>query len=205
MIWPNFRCLLVFVACVSPVRLAFAEEGNLDTAGLPSELLSMSWEELTDVEISTLARKEQSLKQSPMAAFVISSEDIRRSGATSLPEILRMVPGMDIAKLNSWNWAVSSRGLNDLYANKLQVMIDGRSVYEPLVSGVYWDQQNPFLQDIERIEVIRGPSGSLWGANSVNGTINIITKTAKDTQGGLVFGGGGQRTSALAVCDTANE
>ncbi|MDD2759323.1 MAG: TonB-dependent receptor, partial [Methylomonas sp.] len=106
-------------------------------------------------------------------------------------ELLRMVPGLNVAKINAWNWAISARGFNDLYANKLQVMIDGRSIYDPLVSGVYWGQQNQTLQDIERIEVLRGPSGSLWGANAVNGVINIVTRSAADTRGGLLYGGGG--------------
>ncbi len=172
-------------ACVS------AEDNAADVIESTSELLPLSWEELTELDVSTLARKEQTVKNTPAAAFVITSEDIRRSGATSLPEILRMVPGMNVGKINAWNWAVSARGFNDLYANKLQVMIDGRSIYDPLVSGVYWGQQNPFLQDIERIEVLRGPSGSLWGANAVNGTINIVTRSARDTQGGLVNAGGG--------------
>jgi iron complex outermembrane receptor protein len=162
-----------------------------------SELLPLSWEELTDLDVSTLSRQTQSVKNSPAAAFVITSEDIRRAGVTSLPELLRMVPGMNVAKINAWNWAVSARGFNDLYANKLQVMIDGRSIYDPLVSGVYWGQQNPSLQDIERIEVLRGPSGSLWGANAVNGTINIVTRSAKDTQGGLLTGGGGNEEEAF--------
>lgn len=169
----------------------FAAENATDAMKSTQELLPLSWEELTDLDVSSLARQEQSVKNSPAAAFVITAEDIRRSGVTSLPELLRMVPGMNVARINSWNWAVSARGFNDLYANKLQVMIDGRSIYDPLVSGVYWGQQNPSLQDIERIEVLRGPSGSLWGANAVNGTVNIITRSARDTQGGLLYGGGG--------------
>lgn len=168
-----------------------AEDEAVDAIESTSELLPLSWEEVTELDVSTLARKEQTLKNTPAAAFVITSEDIRRSGVTSLAEILRMVPGMNVAKLNAWNWGVSARGFNDLYANKLQVMIDGRSIYDPLVSGVYWGQQNPFLQDIERIEVLRGPSGSLWGANAVNGTINIVTRSARDTQDGLISAGGG--------------
>jgi len=170
---------------------ALAIETTQDELQSTSELLPLSWEELTDLDVSSLARQAQSVKNSPAAAFVITAEDIRRSGVTSLPEVLRMVPGIDVAKINAWNWAVSARGFNDLYANKLQVMIDGRSIYDPLVSGVYWGQHNPALQDIERIEVLRGPSGSLWGANAVNGTINIVTRSARDTQGGLLFGGGG--------------
>ncbi len=170
---------------------AFAVENAKDALESTTELLPLSWEELTDLDVSSLARQEQSVKNSPAAAFVITAEDIRRSGVTTLPEVLRMVPGMNVAKINAWNWAVSARGFNDLYANKLQVMIDGRSIYDPLVSGVYWGQHHPALQDIERIEVLRGPSGSLWGANAVNGTINIVTRSASDTQGGLLYGGGG--------------
>lgn len=178
-------CLHVFAAPVLHAETAFNDIESTN------DLLPLSWEELTELDVSSLSRQTQSVKNSPAAAFVITSEDIHRAGVTSLPEVLRMVPGMNVAKINAWNWAVSARGFNDLYANKLQVMIDGRSIYDPLVSGVYWGQQNPSLQDIERIEVLRGPSGSLWGANAVNGTINIITRSAKDTQGGLLYGGGG--------------
>lgn len=179
--------------CVS-ICLAHGDvvaQENASAVESTSELLRLSWEELTEQDVSELARQSQTVKDSPAAAFVITSEDIRRSGATSLPEVLRMVPGMNVAKLNAWNWAASARGFTDLYANKLQVMVDGRSIYDPLISGVYWGQQNPLLQDIERIEVLRGPSGSLWGANAVNGTINIITRSARDTQGGLISAGGG--------------
>ncbi|QPK62384.1 TonB-dependent receptor [Methylomonas sp. LL1] len=185
------KASLLFFLLNLMYRDVFAAENTADALQSTSELLPLSWEELTELDVSSLARQEQSVKNSPAAAFVITAEDIRRSGVTSLPEVLRMVPGMNVAKINAWNWAVSARGFNDLYANKLQVMIDGRSIYDPLVSGVYWGQQNPALQDIERIEVLRGPSGSLWGANAVNGTINIVTRSARDTQGGLLYGGGG--------------
>lgn len=189
----KFRCFARLLTClllISPIALA--QNGTLDAeTDVTNDLLPLSWEELTEQDVSTLSRQDRSVKDSPAAAFVITSEDIRRSGVTSLPELLRMVPGMNVAKINTWNWGVSARGFNDLYANKLQVMIDGRSIYDPLSSGVYWGQQNPSLRDIERIEVLRGPSGSLWGANAVNGTINIVTRSAKDTQGGLLYGGGG--------------
>jgi iron complex outermembrane receptor protein len=189
----NHRNFVFFLSCLLLVvsQIARAHDIEAEAVDSTSELLPLSWEELTELNVSTLARQDQSVKNSPAAAFVITAEDIRRSGATSLPEVLRMVPGMNVGKINASNWAVSARGFNDLYANKLQVMIDGRSIYDPLTSGVYWGQQNPSLQDIERIEVLRGPSGSLWGANAVNGTINIVTRSAKDTQGGLVYGGGG--------------
>lgn len=189
---PNCYSAALSVSLLFPMSLPVVGAESVDDAMQSTrELLRLSWEELTELNVSSLARQEQSVKDSPAAAFVITSEDIRRSGVTSLPELLRMVPGMNVAQINAWNWAVSARGFNDLYANKLQVMIDGRSIYDPLVSGVYWGQQNPALQDIERIEVLRGPSGSLWGANAVNGTINIITRSASDTQGGLLYGGGG--------------
>lgn len=189
---PNCYSAALFLSLLFPMSLSAVAAQSVDDALQSTrELLPLSWEELNDLKVSTLARQEQSVKNSPAAAFVISSEDIRRSGVNSLPELLRMVPGMNVAKINAWNWGISARGFNDLYANKLQVMIDGRSVYDPLVSGVYWGQQNQTLQDIERIEVLRGPSGSLWGANAVNGIINIVTRSARDTQGGLLYGGGG--------------
>ncbi|TPQ25606.1 TonB-dependent receptor plug domain-containing protein [Methylomonas koyamae] len=172
-------------------QLAMAADDDADALDSTSELLSLSWDELTELKVSGLARQAQTVKDTPAAAFVISAEDIRRSGAASLPELLRMAPGMAVARVNSWNWGVSARGFNDLYANKLQVMIDGRSIYDPLISGVYWGQHIPLLQNIERIEVLRGPSGSLWGANAVNGAINIVTRSAADTEGGLLTAAGG--------------
>jgi len=144
-----------------------------------------------DMEVSTVARQESTVGRSPAAVFVITSEMIRRSGAQTIPELLRLVPGMDVANLDSNKWAVSCRGFNDFFANKLLVQIDGRSVYTPVFAGVYWDMQDTLLADIERIEVIRGPGSTVWGANAVNGVINIITKNAHDTQGPYLKVGGG--------------
>ncbi len=163
------------------------------------DILPLSLDELMDQNVSSLARKQQVVKNTAAAAFVISAEDIRRSGATNIADVLRMAPGMDVARINSWNWSVSARGFNDLYANKLQVMIDGRSIYDPQTGGVYWGQQNQFLKNIKRIEVIRGPSGTLWGPNAVNAVINIITSDAKETQGGLINGGGGNKEQSGGV------
>jgi iron complex outermembrane receptor protein len=158
---------------------------------LPADLTELSLEDLMDIEITSVAKKAQKLSEAAAAVFVITQEDIRRSGATSIPEALRMAPGLEVARIDANKWAVTSRGFNGRFANKLLVLIDGRTVYTPLYSGVYWDMKDTLLEDIDRIEVIRGPGASLWGANAVNGVINIITKSAKDTQGGLIVAGAG--------------
>lgn len=156
-----------------------------------ADLTKLSLEELLNIEVTSAAKKEQKLAEVAAAIYVITQEDIRRSGATSIPEALRMAPGLSVARIDSNKWSISARGFNGSFSNKLLVSIDGRSVYTPLFSGVFWDVQDTLLEDIERIEVIRGPAGALWGANAVNGVINIITKSANDTQGGLFTAGGG--------------
>lgn len=160
--------------------------------------LQMSLTELLDVEVTSVAGKEQRLAEAAAAVFVISAEDIRRSGATTIPDILRMAPGINVARIDANKWAVTARGQNGLWANKLLVLQDGRSVYTPLFAGVWWDVQSPMLEDIERIEVIRGPGATLWGANAVNGVINIITRSAQDTQGGLLNAGYGGEEPGFA-------
>lgn len=155
------------------------------------DLTTMTLEELINIDISSVSKKDEKLFRTAAAAYVITQEDIRRSSATSIPELLRMAPGLEVARINANIWAITARGFNGRFADKLLVMIDGRSVYTPLSSGVNWDLQDLVLEDIERIEVIRGPGATLWGANAVNGVINIITKSAKDTQGGLLTIGGG--------------
>ena len=147
------------------------------------DLMEMTLEELMEVEVTSASKKAQNFSRVPAAVYVITADEIRRSGATTLPELLRMVPGVEVARITSSSWAVSIRGFNGRFADKLLVLIDGRSVYTPAFSGVYWEDQDLLLEDIERIEVIRGPGGTLWGANAVNGIINIITKKAKDTAG----------------------
>lgn len=156
-----------------------------------TDLTELPLEVLMDLEVTSASRKAQRLANTAAAAFIISQEDIRRSGATSIPELLRMVPGVQVAKMDANKWAVSIRGINGRFVSKLQVLKDGRSVYTPLFSGVFWESLDTPLEDIERIEVIRGPGAAMWGANAVNGVINIITKQAIDTQGGLLSGGGG--------------
>lgn len=150
------------------------------------DITSLSLEELMEIEVNTATKAPQKLKDTPSAVFVITQEDIRRSGATTIAEILKMVPGLHSARVNSSDFALSVRGFTGLYSNKLLVLIDGRTVYNPIFSGVFWDCVDIVLEDIDRIEVIRGPGASLWGANAVNGIINIITKDSKDTKGLLV-------------------
>lgn len=159
----------------------------------PRKLLDKDIIELMqfNYEVSSPSKKPEKLSDAAASIFVITDEDIRRSGVTSIPEALRLSPGVEVARQDSHTWAISSRGFNDEFANQLLVLIDGRSVYTPLFAGVYWDVQDLMLEDISRIEVIRGPGATLWGANAVNGVINITTKSAKDTQGILLSGGGG--------------
>ncbi len=155
--------------------------------------------ESLDMPVSTVSRQESTVGQSPAAIFVITNDMIRRSGAKAVPEVLRMVPGLEVAKVNSSTWAVTSRGFNGRLANKLLVQIDGRTVYSPSFTGVFWDVQDLLLEDVERIEVIRGPGGTLWGANAVNGIINVITKSSKDTQGTYVESGVGTYEQGFAA------
>ena len=138
------------------------------------------------IDVTSVSKKAQKTSETPAAVFVISAEDIRRSGALNIPDLLRMVPGLDVAQIDSNKWAISARGFNGQYSNKLLVLIDGRTVYNTVFAGVFWDNQNMPLASIERIEVIRGPGAAVWGSNAVNGIINIITKNAADTQGGLI-------------------
>ncbi len=144
-----------------------------------------------NIQVFSVSKRPQPMASAPAAIYVITQEDIQHSGATSIPEALRMAPGFNVARIDGHRYAISSRGFNSEYANKLLVLMDGRSIYTPLFSGVFWDQQDTMMEDIDRIEAIRGPGGTLWGANAVNGVINIISKSARDTQGTLVSGGGG--------------
>jgi iron complex outermembrane receptor protein len=163
------------------------------------DLTQVSIENLMDVEVTSASKKEQRLSQVAAAIFVITQEDIRSSGALNIPDLLRMVPGLDVAQINANTWAISSRGFNLQFANKLLVLVDGRAVYTPLFGGVNWDTLDIPLEDIERIEVIRGPGGTVWGANAVNGVINIITKRTSDTQGGLVVAGSGTQAQEFGT------
>jgi iron complex outermembrane receptor protein len=157
----------------------------------PRDFADLSIEELMNESITSVSKKEQRIADAPAAIYVLTGEEILRAGHTSIPEALRMVPGLSVARLDSRTWIITARGFAGQYAGKLLVLIDGRSVYDPFFSGVSWELQDVPLEDLDRIEVIRGPGATLWGSNAVNGVINIITKAASDTQGGLVVGGGG--------------
>jgi iron complex outermembrane recepter protein len=156
-----------------------------------SDLNQLSLEDLGKIEITTVSKALEPMAKTPAAAYVITHEDIARSGATSLPEALRLAPGVEVARIDADHWSVSIRGFAGQFSKSLLVLIDGRSVYTPLFSGVYWDAQSVMLEDVDRIEVIRGPGGTIWGANAVNGVINIITKSATDTTGFTSGLGGG--------------
>jgi iron complex outermembrane receptor protein len=157
----------------------------------PEEAVQLSLEQLMSIDVMSVAGIEQQLLQAPAAIDVITGEDIRRSGHLSIPEALRLSPGVFVGRTSSHGWAVSPRGLNGLFANKTLVLMDGRRLYDPLHGGTFWDVQDPFLEDVDRIELIRGPGATLWGANAANGVINIITKSSEDTQGVYLQGGGG--------------
>ena len=150
------------------------------------DVTAISLEDLMNMQVTSVSKRAQKLADAAAAIFVITQDDIRRSGASSIPEALRLVPGLEVARIDENKWAIGSRGFNGRFDNKLLVLIDGRSVYTPLFSGVYWNVQDVLLEDVDRIEVIRGPGATLWGANAVDGVINIITKPAQLTQGGMV-------------------
>lgn len=187
--------LLCLAALVSSTT-----SGQTPPATTPmQDLTSKSLEDLMNVEVTTVSKKIQKLSEVPAAIFVITQDEIRHSGARNIPDLLRMVPGLEVAQLNANTWAISARGFNSEFAGKLLVLVDGRAVYTPLFGGVSWDTQDVPLEDIERIEVIRGPGGTVWGANAVNGVINVITRKAGDTQGVLVSGGGGPESQGFGT------
>jgi iron complex outermembrane receptor protein len=190
------RCALFILASLA-LFVAHSLARADDAGPTINDLKGLSVEQLMDLQVTSVARHPEKLLDSASAVQVITQEDIRRSGATSIAEVLRLADNLQVAQKNSHDWAISARGFNTALANKLLVMIDGRTVYTPLFSGVFWDIQDYPLEDIDRIEVISGPGGTLWGANAVNGVINIITKSAKDTQGLIAEGGGGSELEAL--------
>jgi len=163
------------------------------------DLMNLGLEDLMTLDVTSVSKHKQKIAEAPAAVSVITQEDIQRSGLQSIPELLRLAPGLDVAQIDANQWAIGSRGFNDLFSNKLLVLMDGRTLYTPLFSGVFWDMQDYVLQDLDRIEVVRGPGATLWGANAVNGVINIETKSARDTQGVLLSGIGGNYMDSGSV------
>ncbi|MES2759346.1 MAG: TonB-dependent receptor [Pseudomonadota bacterium] len=181
----QYKNMFVMSACALAVSGALAAPDS-------SELSDLSLEQLSNVVVTSVSRQEERLAHAAASITTISASEIRRSGARTLPEALRLAPNLQVARVDARNYAITARGFNSPFENKLLVLIDGRSVYSPLFSGVFWDAQDVVMNDIERIEVISGPGSTIWGANAVNGVINVITKSARDTVGGRVSVTAGQ-------------
>jgi iron complex outermembrane receptor protein len=182
--------LVAITACLIGCCAAFAKAQSATTQpSAPGQgtsgLGSLDLEDLMNMEVTSVSKSAQRISDAPAAILVISQDDIERSDLNSIPELLRLAPGLDVAQINADTWAIGSRGFNQQYDRSLLVLMDGRTLYNPASSGVYWDAQDYVLKDLDRIEVIRGPGSTLWGANAVNGVINIESKNAADTQGWL--------------------
>jgi iron complex outermembrane receptor protein len=190
--------LLPLVRCLALVLIATHARADALAPGA-RDLGDLSLEELANIQVTSVSRRPEALSDAASSIFVITGTDIHRAGATTLPEALRLAPNLQVARVDARNYAVTARGFNSAFENKLLVLIDGRTVYSPLFSGVFWDVQDVVLEDVERIEVISGPGATLWGANAVNGVINIITRSAASTQGTLVSAAGGKDERSGAV------
>jgi iron complex outermembrane receptor protein len=186
------------ISLVAGLCTAFVVHAASTNGTLPDDLTEMSLEDLMGIEITSVSKKPQKKSEAAAAIFVITNNDLKHWGVTNIPDALRRVPGLQVARIDANKWAITARGFNSRFANKLLVLIDGRSVYTPLFAGVYWEANEVMLEDVERIEVIRGPGGTLWGANAVNGVINVITKSAADTQGNLVTAGTGNEEKGFS-------
>lgn len=190
----NFRRIalsLLLLAFVSQRATAQNPQQPIGSSSNPSDLKKLSLEQLSQIEITTPSKEPESAFRSPVAIYVITGDDIRRSGATSIPEALRLAPGVEVARIDSDRWSIGIRGFGSRLTRSVLVLIDGRTVYTTLYAGTYWEAQDTDMLDIDRIEVIRGPGGVIWGPNAVDGVINVITKSSKDTQGLLVMARGG--------------
>ena len=186
------------VAVLAFVSLAWGQATVSAAEQKPRDLTELTPEQLANIEVTSVAKKPEKRSRTPAAVYVITRDHIRRSGVTTLVDALRLAPGIQVARIDSNKWAVGIRGFASSLTRSVLVLIDGRTVYTPLFAGTYWEVQDTLLEDVERIEVIRGPGGSLWGANAVNGVINIITKNSRDTQGAFVKAGGGTMERGLA-------
>ncbi len=189
---------LIRTVCLTSLIACYPETGGSSERVTSAGLAELPIEQLMEIEVTSVSRKSQPLSETPAAVYVITEEEIRRSGMTTVPELLRVVPGLEVARVHANRWAITARGLNGPTAHELLVLVNGMTVYSPLFNGMLWNIQRVSLENIERIEVIRGPGGAVWGANAVNGVINIITKDANETQGGLVSGGGGNEERGFA-------
>ena len=185
---PKYRAVVIIVGALLSTHTPSAFSQTTPQSGNSPSLTQLSLEELGNVEVTTVSKTPESLRKTPAAIDVITQQDIRRSGATTLPDVLRLAPGVAVARIDSDHWSVGIRGFGDQFSKSVLVLIDGRNVYTPLFAGIYWGVQDTLLDDIDRIEVIRGPGGTAWGANAINGVINIITRRSKDTQGLLASG-----------------
>lgn len=191
-------------ACLAALLFTYAADANAQARDEPVQtagLGDLSLEQLGDVQVTSVSRSAQSVGEAPAAIFVITADDMERAGNRSIPAALRLAPNLQVARIDSANYAITARGFNHSSgtANKLLVMVDGRIVYTPLYSGVFWDEQNAIIEDLDRIEVVSGPGGVLWGSNAMNGVINIVSRDAHETQGLLATGGASEATRALGV------
>lgn len=198
----NRRWMIHLAALSLAISCLYGEENprDLDAAHTPAsagDFAELSIEDLMNIKVTSVSKKEERVSETASAIYVITQEDIRRAGVTTIADALRMAPGVNVAQVNAHTFAISARGFQGTLSNKLLVLIDGRTVYTPLYAGVYWDVQDTMLEDIERIEVIRGPGATVWGANAVNGVINIITKNSKDTKGVLASGAAGTSETTI--------
>ena len=181
----------------SLLLLAGLTKGDQPSQGSEGQLKGLSLEQLGNIEVTTASKEPVKVSRTPAAIYVITEEDIRRSGATSLPEALRLAPGVEVAQIDSVKWSIGIRGFGSRLSRAVLVVVDGRTVYSPLYAGVYWEVQDTLMEDVDRIEIIRGPGATIWGPNAVNGVINIITKNSKDTHGDLISAGGGNEQRFL--------
>ncbi len=189
------RTLALLLGALALFSSHVAAIDNPDAA--EKQLTQLSLEQLGNIQVTSVNKAPEEVWKTPAAIYVITQNDIQRSGATNIPEALRLAPGVEVARINADTWSIGIRGFGTRLSRSVLVLIDGRSVYSPLLAGVYWEVQDTLIEDVDRIEVIRGPGGTIWGPNAVNGVINIITKDSKETQGGLLSGGGGNVQQGL--------
>src|SRR4051812_35989778 len=194
--WLKSRQALALLLCGALSSLGEVCAAELQAA---SSFADLSLEQLGNIEITSVSRHAERLSDAAASIYVISADDIRRSGANSIPEALRLAPNLQVARADNNQWSITARGFNSVLANKLLVLIDGRTVYSPLFSGVFWEAQDVMMEDVERIEVISGPGGTQWGSNAFNGVINVITRPAGETQGNLAMAGAGNLENGAAL------